>query len=91
MGARIFVTRRGLYLSGGTQQGAGFRIGRLENQSREVFREMDDMLVCAARDFKVDARHRQDIENEIAIRNVAGAYWRRRPSSSRIPETSAIG
>ena len=56
---------------GDTQQGVRFRIGRLENESREISRKMNYMLAGAACDFKDDARRRQeiakDIENEIAI------------------------
>jgi transposase-like protein len=50
---------------------SAFRIGRLENESRETSRETNDMLARAACDFKDDARPRQDNtkdgENEIAI------------------------
>ena len=41
-----------LYPSDATQQGVRFRIGRLENESREISREMDDMLARAACDSK---------------------------------------
>jgi hypothetical protein len=34
---------RGLHPSGDTQQGVGFRIRRLENETRAIPREMDDM------------------------------------------------
>jgi hypothetical protein len=61
----------GLHLCGDTQQGFRFRIGRLENEAREISRKMNDVLTRAARDFEDETRHRKDIakdiENEIAI------------------------
>jgi hypothetical protein len=61
----------GLHPCGDTQQGFRFRIGRLENEAREISRKMNDVLTRAACDFEDDTRHRQDIakdiENEIAI------------------------
>src|SRR5580700_6775283 len=61
----------GLHPCGDTQQGFRFRIGRLENEAREISRKMNDVLTRAACDFEDDARHRQDvakdIEDEIAI------------------------
>src|ERR1700729_2708384 len=67
----------GLHPCGDTQQGFRFRIGRLENEAREISRKMNDVLTRAACDFEDDTRHRQDIakdiENEIAI-----TYCRRR-------------
>jgi hypothetical protein len=84
---------RGLHPS---QPGIGIRIGRLENEAREISRTMNDVLVRATCDLKDDARRWQDIakdiENEIAI-----AQCRRRilpvvgHSSTRIPGTSAVG
>ena len=60
-----------LHPCGDTQQGFRFRIGRLENETREISRKMNDVLTRAACDFEDDTRHRQDIskdiENEIAI------------------------
>ena len=62
---------RGLHPSGESQQGVGFRIRRLENETREISRKMSGVLTRAACDFEDDTRHRQDIskdiENEIAI------------------------
>src|SRR5580692_6792511 len=61
----------GLHPCGDTQQGFRFRIGRLESETWEISRKMNDVLTRAACDFKDDTRHRQDIakdtENEIAI------------------------
>src|SRR5580692_10904295 len=60
-----------LHPCGDTQQGFRFRIRRLENETREISRKMNDVLTRAACDFEDDTRHRQDIpkdiENEIAI------------------------
>src|SRR5580693_2583419 len=61
----------GLHPCGDTQQGFRFRIGRLESETREISRKMNDVLTRAACDFEDDTRHRQDvakdIEDEIAI------------------------
>ena len=61
----------GLHPCGDPQQGFRFRIGRLESETREISRKMNDVLTRAACDFEDDTRHRQDtakdIENEIAI------------------------
>jgi hypothetical protein len=55
----------------------------LESKTWEISGEMNDVLTRAACDFEDDTRHRQDIakdiENEIAIAQVAGAYWRSSP------------
>ena len=53
------------------QQDVRSRIGRLENEGREVCREMDDMLGDPRATSRMTPRCRQDIakdiENEIAI------------------------
>ena len=60
-----------LHPCGDTQQSCRFRIGRLESETREISRKVNDVLTRAACDFEDDTRHRQDvakgIENEIAI------------------------
>jgi hypothetical protein len=48
-----------LHPCGDTQQGVRFRIGRLENEAREISRKMNDMLARAACDFEDDTRRRQ--------------------------------
>jgi hypothetical protein len=71
IGARTFVTCVAFTPCGYTQQGVRFRIGRLENEAREISSKMNDVLAGTTRDLKDDARRRQDIEkdieNEIAI------------------------
>src|SRR5580692_8230672 len=66
----------GLHPCGDTQQGFRFRIGRLESETWEISRKMNDVLSRAACDFEDDTRHRQDIskdtENEIAITDSRG-------------------
>ena len=61
----------GLHPCGDAQPCIGIRIGRLENEAREISRTMNDMLASAACDFEDDARLWQDIakdiEDEIAI------------------------
>ena len=91
MDARTFVAPVAF-----TQPGIGIRIGRLENEAREISRTMNDVLARATCDLKDDARRwrdiAKDIENEIAITQCCG----RIPaivahSFSRIPGTSAAG
>ena len=71
IGARTFVTLCSLHPCGDTPQGVRLWIGRLESETGEISRKMNDVLARAACDFKDDARRRQDIakdiENEIAI------------------------
>src|ERR1700722_12130169 len=66
----------GLHPCGDTQQGFRFRIGRLENEPREISRKMNDVLTRAACDFEDETRHRQDvakdIENEVAVADGCG-------------------
>src|ERR1700719_4779011 len=61
----------GLHPCGDAQPCIGIRIGRLENEAREISRTMNDVLARAACDLKDDSRRWQDIakdvENEIAI------------------------
>jgi hypothetical protein len=51
-------------------------IGRLENEIREMSREMDDVLARTAGNFEDDAVRRQDItqdsENDVAIAQRCG-------------------
>ena len=65
-----------LHPCGDTQQSCRFRIGRLESETREISRKVNDVLTRAACDFDDDARHRQDIakdiENEVAIADCCG-------------------
>ena len=71
IGARTFVTRVRLHPCRDTLQRVRLSIGRLENETGEISRKMNDVLARAACDFEDDALRRQDItkdiENEIAI------------------------
>jgi hypothetical protein len=56
---------------GDAQPCIGIRIGRLENEAREISPKMNDVLARATCDLKDDPRRwqdiAQDIENEIPI------------------------
>jgi hypothetical protein len=88
MGARTFVTPALTHAARSAVHRDQDR--RLENKAREISRTMNDVLARAACDLKDDSPRWQDIakdiENGIAVRSVAGAYWHRHHSSSRIPE-----
>jgi hypothetical protein len=57
IGARTFVTCAS-FTRGDAQQSCRFRIGRLESETREISRKMNDVLTRAACDFEDDTRHR---------------------------------
>ena len=52
----------------------------MENETRKILGEMDDMLTGAACDFEDLAPSRQDLTKDTRmksrLRSVAGAYWR---------------
>jgi hypothetical protein len=78
IGARTFVTCAAF--THAATLGRAFRIGRLENEAREISRKMNDVLAWAAREFKDYAGRWQDITKtsrmKSRLRTVAGAYWR---------------